>query len=487
MAKRLTVTVDVPESLEAEQSTLGAMLMEASARDAAMQIVESDDFYRSFNRKVFDALTALHLANEKIDPQTLLYELKKRGHDQEVGGAAYVMACIESCPSAANVRAYADEVRRLADDRRRVLSIERALRDSRDVAVGPETASRRALDELTRIDERARLVRELPYSTDEALDGLLGDIEWLWPGWIVRGAVSCVVGRPGAGKTFLCMELCRILRMSESLPDRTRPDERDVKKPFLWIDTEFSLMGMGERMQIMGIPRGTFLLPLDPLQLLQLDKASDMAWVAGMIARHRPPLVVVDSLSGAHSGEERSNDQMKTLMQQLSRLAQAHKVAVVCIHHLRKKSEMEPDWPLTLDMVRGASAITQFSRSIIGLGAPDVNDPHLLRMEIIKSSFGMKPPALGYQITGEGVAWGAAPEKPRASSPLEAARHWLMNTLHGGPQAADEMERDFEAGSHAFSWRTVQTARRDVGVIATKSLNRWFWSLPGEAASQEAA
>lgn len=99
-----------PQSLEAEQSTLGAMMMERDAIAKAVEILHEEDFYREFNRKIWKVIVTLFDKGEPVDTITVHEELKKRGQLDEVGGAAMLTSLIEACPSAANVEAYAKAV-----------------------------------------------------------------------------------------------------------------------------------------------------------------------------------------------------------------------------------------------------------------------------------------------------------------------------------------------------------------------------------------
>src|SRR4028118_1915982 len=99
-----------PQSLEAEQSTLGAMMMERDSIAKAVELLHELDFYREFNRKIFAAILGLFDRGEPVDVMTVHEELRRKGQIEAVGGAAYLTALIEACPSAANVEAYAKVV-----------------------------------------------------------------------------------------------------------------------------------------------------------------------------------------------------------------------------------------------------------------------------------------------------------------------------------------------------------------------------------------
>jgi replicative DNA helicase len=99
-----------PQSLESEQSTLGAMMMERDAIARAIESLSADDFYRELHRKIFMVIIGLFDKGEPVDLITVVEELRRKGQLEEVGGAAYLTALIEACPSAANVESYAKVV-----------------------------------------------------------------------------------------------------------------------------------------------------------------------------------------------------------------------------------------------------------------------------------------------------------------------------------------------------------------------------------------
>lgn len=99
-----------PQSLEAEQSTLGAIMMERDAIARAVEILSGDDFYRELHKKIWNVIVGLFDKGEPVDLITVVEDLRRRNQLEEVGGAAYLTALIESCPSAANVESYAKAV-----------------------------------------------------------------------------------------------------------------------------------------------------------------------------------------------------------------------------------------------------------------------------------------------------------------------------------------------------------------------------------------
>jgi replicative DNA helicase len=99
-----------PQNLDAEQSTLGSMLLEKEAIYKGAEILRSDDFYREAHRVIFEVV--VHLANkgEPVDMITVSEELKQRGMLDKVGGVAYLTQLANFVPTAANVEYYANIV-----------------------------------------------------------------------------------------------------------------------------------------------------------------------------------------------------------------------------------------------------------------------------------------------------------------------------------------------------------------------------------------
>ncbi len=96
-----------PQNIEAEQSTLGSMMIERTALEKGLEILQSEDFYRPAHQEIYDAMAALAERDEPCDIITLKEELRKRGKLEECGGTEYLMSLVESVPTAANIEYYA--------------------------------------------------------------------------------------------------------------------------------------------------------------------------------------------------------------------------------------------------------------------------------------------------------------------------------------------------------------------------------------------
>jgi replicative DNA helicase len=103
-----------PQSEDAEQSVLAAMLIDAEAITRATEIVDDTMFFREGHRRIFRAVVALveHLSG--VDVVTLSDELDRRGELDAAGGREYLSFLADAVPTAANVEHHARIVKEKA-------------------------------------------------------------------------------------------------------------------------------------------------------------------------------------------------------------------------------------------------------------------------------------------------------------------------------------------------------------------------------------
>ena len=101
-----------PHSIEAEQAVLGAVFLDKDAWDKVAERVEEGDFYRQDHRLVFRAFDALSQAGEPTDIVTVAEWLENHQLLDEAGGLQKLAALADNTPSAANIAAYAEIVRK---------------------------------------------------------------------------------------------------------------------------------------------------------------------------------------------------------------------------------------------------------------------------------------------------------------------------------------------------------------------------------------
>jgi replicative DNA helicase len=96
-----------PNSMEAEQSVLGAMLLDKEAVSVSTEFISGEDFYREAHKEIFDAIVELFDRGQPVDLITLPEKLKVRNTLEAVGGITYLTNLMSIVPSTHNVGHYA--------------------------------------------------------------------------------------------------------------------------------------------------------------------------------------------------------------------------------------------------------------------------------------------------------------------------------------------------------------------------------------------
>lgn len=101
----------MPFSLKAEQSLLGAILIRPACLDDVAVIVTAEDFYVPEHREIYAAMQAMYLKSKNIDAVTLIEELVQSGTYDEAGGSEYLKLIADDVPAADNAKDYAKIIR----------------------------------------------------------------------------------------------------------------------------------------------------------------------------------------------------------------------------------------------------------------------------------------------------------------------------------------------------------------------------------------
>lgn len=101
----------MPNSLEAEQSVIGSMIMDRDAIVTAMEILLQEDFYHKQYGILFDAMIELYSSGQPVDLVTLQNKLKEKDVPQEVSSLEFVGELVRAVPTSANVKYYCNIVK----------------------------------------------------------------------------------------------------------------------------------------------------------------------------------------------------------------------------------------------------------------------------------------------------------------------------------------------------------------------------------------
>ena len=85
-----------PQSLDAERSVLGSILLNADMLDEVTPIISADSFYGDAHGRIFSACVELHGKGKRLDAVLIAVHLDKAKQLEEIGGAKYLEEIIET-------------------------------------------------------------------------------------------------------------------------------------------------------------------------------------------------------------------------------------------------------------------------------------------------------------------------------------------------------------------------------------------------------
>jgi replicative DNA helicase len=381
-----------PQNIEAEQSVLGAILLDNDAINQALEIVTAEDFYRESHREIFRAMVALIEHLQPVDAITLTDALRTRGVLEAIGGAAYIAELAAGVPTAANVAHYARIVREkavlrgLASVATEIASgaydsptnVDEFLDESEhkifEISERRIRQSFHSMNELTR--ESLKLIEQL-YEKKELVTGVptgFLDLDRLTAG-LQPADLVIIAARPSMGKTALALNIAayaaieaepRIgvaffsLEMSKEqlvlrlLCSEGRVDSSKARAGFL-----------GER-DFPKLAQAAARLSEAPIFI---DDSSDTSPIVlkakcRRLMRERNSnlgLIIVDYLQlmrSARPGESREKE-IAEISRSLKGLAKELRVPVIALSQLNRQVETRPDRRPLLADLRESGAIEQ--------------------------------------------------------------------------------------------------------------------------------
>ena len=224
-----------PQSIEAEQAVLGAMLSSKDAISKALQWVRSHHFYKESHSKIFLVMSDLFDKGEPIDTISVINKLKKNKQIDGVGGAYFITGLVESVPTAANVESYAKIVLEKFMLRELIRASHElskdAYNDRQDVGEILDAAEQtifaitqdRLRGGFLPIDgilhetfKNLDRIASNPGSVTGVASGLI-DLDEITSGF-QKGELVIIAGRPSMGKTALALSIMRNAAIDFKVP-----------------------------------------------------------------------------------------------------------------------------------------------------------------------------------------------------------------------------------------------------------------------------
>ena len=301
------------------------------------------------------------------------------------------------------------------------------------------------------------------------------EIEWLWYPFIPYGKLTIIQGDPGDGKTTLVLNIAAKLSKGEELEENMAVTEpiniiyqtaedglADTVKPRLEIagadcerimvidESDKSLSMVDERLEEAIVKTGARLLILDPIQ----------AYLGGGMDMNRA-------------------NEARDMTKKLGALAEKTKCAIILIGHMNKAAGNKAAY-------RGMGSIDFFAvaRSVLLVGRVE-GEASIRAVVQIKNNLAAFGHAKAFELSESGFQWlgnyditvdevlgGIAPK----ANKFEQAKQLLRELAE--TQNAIQSNEVFElANEHGISKRTMENAKKELGIRAKKINNTWYWEL----------
>ena len=304
------------------------------------------------------------------------------------------------------------------------------------------------------------------------------EIEWLWYPYIAYGKLAIVQGDPGDGKTTLILNLAAKLTKGEGMDENMKVMEpmnviyqtaedgladtvkprllqagADCEKVLVIDESEKSLSMLDERIEEALIKTGARVLILDPIQAY-LGSGTDM---------------------------NRANE-VRNMTKRLAALAEKYKCAIILIGHMNKAAGNKAAY-------RGMGSIDFYAvaRSVLLVGRVE-GEPNIRAMVQIKNNLAEFGHAKAFRLSEEGFRWlgdyeitadevlgGYAPEINK----LEQAKDLLRELSKELEKVESNSIYDI-AKEQNISKRTLENAKREMGIRAKRENGSWYWPLDRE-------
>lgn len=224
-----------PNSMEAEQSVLGSMLLDQDAVAAAMETLTEEDFYAPAHQVIFSAMAQLYRSAQPIDLVTLVDVLEQRNEVTKAGGMEYIAQLSRTVPTTTNIGRYVA----IVEDRSALRSIIKAGSEMVDEGFRADKPSGEVIsaahDAIYSIITRQRTdsLRPIMEALGEAFErineaalskgGIVGtptgyvDLDAMTAGFN-KDQLIILAARPGVGKTSFALNIAQNIAMGQSLP-----------------------------------------------------------------------------------------------------------------------------------------------------------------------------------------------------------------------------------------------------------------------------
>ncbi len=396
-----------PNSIEAEQSLVGGLMLDATAWDKVADVIISADFYRKDHRLIFAAIASLIEAGSPCDVVTVSEYLGNRNELDHAGGLEYLATLANETAGAANARAYAKILREKS-------TLRALINAGNEISGSAFTTEGRSASQI--LDDAERLVFQiaekgargkagfkslkqiLPQAVDriDLLHQSEGDITGISTGYIEfdkmtaglqQGDLIIIAGRPSMGKTTLAVNIAENAAIGSKVPTAIFSMEMPSQQ------LAFRMISSLGRVDQTHLRTGNFpdedwsrintavqLMSEAPIFIddsPSLSPTEIRARARRLHREHNLGLIIIDylQLMQVEGSKENRATELSEISRSLKALAKELEVPVVALSQLNRSVEQRTDKRPVMSDLRESGAIEQDADLIVFIYREEVYNP----------------------------------------------------------------------------------------------------------------
>lgn len=389
-----------PNSMEAEQSTLGSLLVDNEALPSVVEILNPKDFYRQDHQEIYETILELFTANKAIDIITVKEQLKSRGILEGIGGIEYLSTLTDMIPTSANAKYYAEIVKNMSVRRQlikgggdiiniayeqtfdNILDLKNAAMQRIDIQVEERNKRKSDIAEILN-DCLTDIDKQYNSKTEEQLFTGFSDFDKVTAGFHPQ-ELTIIAARPGVGKTAFAIQL--LLNLAQK------------KNYGLFVSREMSTLQIGKR--ILSNYSGVDGQKLRFCKSLNDDDWQKIGQASGCVSQL--PVEISDTLSNIQEIRTRCRElhnknkldilfidylgllktlkkcesrrtEIEDISRQCKELSLEFEIPVVVLAQLNRENEKDKREPKLIDL-RESGAIEQDADNVVFLHVPKEAD-----------------------------------------------------------------------------------------------------------------
>jgi replicative DNA helicase len=406
-----------PQNIEAEQSVLGALMLDKDAIIKIANLIRLGDFYKDDHNIIYEAMIDLYEKREPIDLLSLSNRLEEKNQLDKVGGSSYLSSLVNAVATSSNIVHYAKVVQKKSTLRKLILTaseiVELGYKESEDVEKLLDEAEQKLFavsqkyikqdfvpiksileDAFNRIDELHKgdhKLRGVPSGFPD-MDNILAGFQ--------KSDLIIIAARPSIGKTTLALDLARQIGVREKVPvgifslemssdqliDRMLAAESGVD---LWRlrtgrlksgDGDDDFQRIGEAMGILS-EAPIFIDDTGSANVMEMRTMSRR-----LQAEHNVGVIIIDYLQlmeGRFGGDNRVNE-ISEISRSLKQLAKELNIPIIALSQLSRAVESRSPQIPKLSDLRESGSIEQDADIVMFLYREDREKPDTPNKNVVE-------------------------------------------------------------------------------------------------------